>query len=146
MRAASFWEAGMALYERCGKGACKFRDPSGQLVDDLPAPRKKKGAPADKSVEEVKPSQRVYDAATDGTAKCEGTCRCYIIAQVIDTKTTKVISEICRSADGDDPNGLDKAEHDKIVKDNTVPKHKEVKFIAACLETVDENGKRVPKI
>jgi hypothetical protein len=136
----------MALYVRCAAGACKFRDPAGKLVDDLPDPRKKKGVPADTAPADLKPTQLVYDVVTDGTAKCAGTCRCYIIAQIIDTKAAKVVSEIVRSGDGDDPGGLDKADHDKIVKQNTVAGHREVKFVAACLETELQDGKVVPKI
>jgi hypothetical protein len=133
-------------YVRCATGECKFRDPAGQLGDDLPEPRRKKGAPADTPTNRLDPSWLVYDVLTDGTKKCTGACSCYIVIQFINTDTGKPASEIVRSADGDDKNALTKREHDTWVRDNTKAKnHREVKFLAACLETEQEEGKRVPK-
>lgn len=131
-------------YSRCAAGKCQFRTPDGKASDDLPPPRRKKGAPADVALEDLKPSQLVYDVQEDPANKCKGLCRCFIVIQRIN-KAGKVVSEILRSPDGDDKDGLDKKEVDKLKKE--VKKGEDIKFIAACIEMeADKNsGKLEPK-
>lgn len=121
------------MYTICGTGKCQFRTPDGKLVDDLPDPRRKKGAPADTPLGRLDPSLLVYDAVVDPADKCGGNCRCYILIQEIDRATAKVVTERLRSADGDDKNCLTKREHDNWIRDADQVK-RNVKFSAACIE------------
>jgi hypothetical protein len=133
----------MPFAARCATGKCAFRTPDGKASDDLPPPRRKKGAPAETALEDLPPSKLVYDVQEDPANKCKGTCRCFIVIQRIN-KAGKVVSEIYRSADGDDKNGLDKKEVDKFKKN--VEKGESVKFLAACLETQKgDDGQLEPK-
>ena len=133
------------MYTICAKGKCQFRTPDGKLVDDLPEPRRKKGAPAEPPLGRLDPSLLVYDVEVDPVAKCDGMCRCYILIQEINRTTKKPITERLRSADGDDKNCLTKREHDAWVKDAAAVKH-DINFIAACIEMEqDATGTLVPK-
>jgi hypothetical protein len=135
-------------YIRCATGKCQFRTPDGNGDDALQPPRRKKNAPADVPKEELKAHQLVYDVIQpDPTKKCAGDCRCYIVVQITDTKSGGVVSETHYSADGDDENGLNKQEHDRIVKHTEKTGHRAVTFLAECLEVElnKETGKKEPK-